>query len=88
MDLLIKQRIPTELNSPGTVYFPWAYCIAYDGYKDEVDGNTTVENSYGNSPGEKHDYHVCNILSAGDVNVYSSYANSYGNTETFLSGHS
>ena len=30
------------------------------------------------SPGEKHDYHVCNILSAGDVNVYSSYANSYG----------
>ena len=65
MDLLIKQRIPTELNSPGTVYFPWAYCITYDGYKDEVDGNTTVENSYGNSPDLSG-----NIRSGGVYHVY------------------
>lgn len=32
--------------SPGDIYNPWAYCITHIGDTDEIDGNTTVDDSY------------------------------------------
>lgn len=66
MDLLIKQRIPTELNSPDTIDSDVTYQVIPDGYVGNYyNGYSYVYNSYGNSPDLSG-----NIRSGGVYHVY------------------